>query len=39
MKKQKKLSKEHAPIAKQLLHLFYGNFQVYQMKLEDKAIQ
>ncbi|XP_048194699.1 interferon-induced protein with tetratricopeptide repeats 2 [Perognathus longimembris pacificus] len=36
---QKEFSKELAPVPKQLLHLRYGNFQLYQMKREDKAIQ
>ncbi|XP_011803261.1 PREDICTED: interferon-induced protein with tetratricopeptide repeats 2 [Colobus angolensis palliatus] len=35
---QKEFSKELTPVAKQLLHLRYGNFQLYQMKCEDKAI-
>ncbi|XP_012872561.1 PREDICTED: interferon-induced protein with tetratricopeptide repeats 2 [Dipodomys ordii] len=36
---QKEFSKELGPVSKQLLHLRYGNFQLYQMKREDKAIQ
>ncbi|XP_023402708.2 interferon-induced protein with tetratricopeptide repeats 2 [Loxodonta africana] len=35
---QKEFSKELAPVAKQLLHLRYGSFQLYQMKCEEKAI-
>ncbi|XP_004839022.3 interferon-induced protein with tetratricopeptide repeats 2 [Heterocephalus glaber] len=35
---QKEFSKELAPVAKQALHLRYGNFQLYQMKRADKAI-
>ncbi|XP_058399469.1 interferon-induced protein with tetratricopeptide repeats 2-like [Diceros bicornis minor] len=35
---QKEFSKELTPVAKQVLHLRYGNFQRYQMKCEDKAI-
>ncbi|XP_012620593.1 interferon-induced protein with tetratricopeptide repeats 2 [Microcebus murinus] len=35
---QKEFSKEHSPIEKQVLHLRYGNFQLYQMKCEDMAI-
>lgn len=35
---QKEFSKELPPVAKQALHLGYGNFQLYQMKCEDKAI-
>ncbi|XP_012370388.2 interferon-induced protein with tetratricopeptide repeats 2 [Octodon degus] len=36
---QKEFSQELSPVAKQVLHLQYGNFQLYQMKCEDKAIQ
>ncbi|KAM4851814.1 interferon-induced protein with tetratricopeptide repeats 2-like [Thomomys bottae] len=36
---QKEFSKELGPLSKQLLHLRYGNFQLYQMKHEDKAIK
>lgn len=35
---QKELSKELAPVARQLIHLRYGNFQLFQMKREDRAI-
>ncbi|KAL2769594.1 interferon-induced protein with tetratricopeptide repeats 2, partial [Daubentonia madagascariensis] len=35
---QKEFSKELTPVAKQVLHLRYGNFQLYQMKCEDRAI-
>ncbi|KAB1271150.1 Interferon-induced protein with tetratricopeptide repeats 2 [Camelus dromedarius] len=35
---QKEFSKVLPPVAKQVLHLRYGNFQWYQMKCEDKAI-
>ena len=35
---QKEFSKELTSVAKQVLHLRYGNFQVYQMNCEDKAI-
>ncbi|XP_045424240.1 interferon-induced protein with tetratricopeptide repeats 2 [Lemur catta] len=35
---QKEFSKEHSPVDKQVLHLRYGNFQLYQMKREDMAI-
>uniref|UniRef100_A0A8I3MEJ6 Interferon induced protein with tetratricopeptide repeats 2 n=2 Tax=Canis lupus familiaris TaxID=9615 RepID=A0A8I3MEJ6_CANLF len=35
---QKEFSKELSPGAKQVLHLRYGNFQLYEMKREDKAI-
>ena len=35
---QKEFSKELPPVAKQVLHLRYGNFQLYQRKCEDKAI-
>lgn len=35
---QKELGKELTPSAKQVLHLRYGNFQLYQMKCEDEAI-
>ncbi|XP_008541259.2 interferon-induced protein with tetratricopeptide repeats 2 isoform X1 [Equus przewalskii] len=35
---QKEFSKELTSVAKQVLHLRYGNFQLYQMKCEDKAI-
>ncbi|KFO23291.1 Interferon-induced protein with tetratricopeptide repeats 2 [Fukomys damarensis] len=35
---QKEFSKELTPVAKQVLHLRYGNFQLYQMKCADKAI-
>uniref|UniRef100_A0A8C3W5K2 Interferon induced protein with tetratricopeptide repeats 2 n=1 Tax=Catagonus wagneri TaxID=51154 RepID=A0A8C3W5K2_9CETA len=35
---QKEFSKELSPVAKQVLHLRYGNFQLYHMKREDKAI-
>nr|XP_045011118.1 interferon-induced protein with tetratricopeptide repeats 2 [Jaculus jaculus] len=35
---QKEFSKPLAPAAKQLLHLRYANFQLYQMKCEDEAI-
>ncbi|XP_005385908.1 PREDICTED: interferon-induced protein with tetratricopeptide repeats 2 [Chinchilla lanigera] len=35
---QKEFSQELTPVAKQALHLRYGNFQLYQMKCADKAI-
>ncbi|XP_007538344.2 interferon-induced protein with tetratricopeptide repeats 2-like [Erinaceus europaeus] len=35
---QEQFSKELSPATKQKLHMFYGNFQLYQMKCEDKAI-
>uniref|UniRef100_A0A2K6GKM3 Interferon induced protein with tetratricopeptide repeats 2 n=1 Tax=Propithecus coquereli TaxID=379532 RepID=A0A2K6GKM3_PROCO len=35
---QKEFSKEHSPVEKQVLHLRYGNFQLYQMNCEDMAI-
>ena len=35
---QKEFSKELSPVAKQVLHLRYGNFQLFQRKCEDKAI-
>ncbi|KAK2501357.1 hypothetical protein MC885_020422 [Smutsia gigantea] len=35
---QKEFSRELTPVAKQVLHLRYGNFQLFQMKCEDKAI-
>nr|XP_035935269.1 interferon-induced protein with tetratricopeptide repeats 2-like [Halichoerus grypus] len=35
---QKEFSKALSPGARQVLHLRYGNFQLYQMKSEDKAI-
>ncbi|XP_007942247.1 interferon-induced protein with tetratricopeptide repeats 2 [Orycteropus afer afer] len=35
---QKEFRKELNPVAKQLLHLRYGNFQLYQMHCEEKAI-
>ncbi|XP_051002314.1 interferon-induced protein with tetratricopeptide repeats 2 [Acomys russatus] len=35
---QKEFNTVHAPGAKQLLHLQYGNFQFFQMKCEAKAI-
>ncbi|KAF6317287.1 interferon induced protein with tetratricopeptide repeats 2 [Rhinolophus ferrumequinum] len=35
---QKELSKELSPVDKQVLHLRYGNFQLYQMKCDNKAI-
>lgn len=35
---QKEFSKELPPVAKQVLHLRYGNFQLYNMKCEEKAI-
>ncbi|XP_059251788.1 interferon-induced protein with tetratricopeptide repeats 2-like [Mustela nigripes] len=35
---QKEFSKELSPGARQVLHLRYGNFQLYQLKCEDKAI-
>ncbi|XP_034518299.1 interferon-induced protein with tetratricopeptide repeats 2 isoform X2 [Ailuropoda melanoleuca] len=35
---QKEFSKELSPGARQVLHLRYGNFQLYQLKNEDKAI-
>lgn len=43
MKKQsitfkKNSAKELSPVAKQVLHLRYGNFQLFQRKCEDKAI-
>lgn len=35
---QKEFKKDLSPGLKQLLHLYYGNFQLFQMKCEDKAI-
>ncbi|XP_006880463.1 PREDICTED: interferon-induced protein with tetratricopeptide repeats 2 [Elephantulus edwardii] len=35
---QKEFLKELSPGAKQLLHLRYGNFQLFQMRCEEKAI-
>nr|XP_002718418.2 interferon-induced protein with tetratricopeptide repeats 2 [Oryctolagus cuniculus] len=35
---QKAFSQELTPVSKQVLHLRYGNFQLYQMKCEDRAI-
>ncbi|XP_012413056.1 interferon-induced protein with tetratricopeptide repeats 2 [Trichechus manatus latirostris] len=35
---QKEFSKELNPVLKQRLHLRYGNFQLYQMRCEEKAI-
>ncbi|CAO2585254.1 Interferon-induced protein with tetratricopeptide repeats 2, partial [Lemmus lemmus] len=35
---QKEFKKDLSPSLKQLLHLDYGNFQLFQMKCEDKAI-
>ncbi|XP_030191463.1 interferon-induced protein with tetratricopeptide repeats 2 [Lynx canadensis] len=35
---QKEFCKELSPVAKQVLHLRYGNFQLYQLKSEDRAI-
>ncbi|KAL6061453.1 hypothetical protein STEG23_033220 [Scotinomys teguina] len=35
---QKEFNKELTPSLKQLLHLRYGNFQLFQMRCEDKAI-
>ncbi|XP_057591599.1 interferon-induced protein with tetratricopeptide repeats 2 [Hippopotamus amphibius kiboko] len=35
---QKEFRKELPPLTKQVFHLRYGNFQLYQMKCEDKAI-
>uniref|UniRef100_H0Y0M5 Interferon induced protein with tetratricopeptide repeats 2 n=1 Tax=Otolemur garnettii TaxID=30611 RepID=H0Y0M5_OTOGA len=35
---QKEFSKDLTPVAKQVLHLQYGNFQLFQLRCEDKAI-
>ncbi|XP_055976792.1 interferon-induced protein with tetratricopeptide repeats 2-like [Sorex fumeus] len=35
---QQEFEKELTPLAKQNLHLAYGNFQLYQMNCEEKAI-
>ncbi|XP_012787974.2 interferon-induced protein with tetratricopeptide repeats 2-like [Sorex araneus] len=35
---QQEFSKDLSPLQKQLLHLYYGNFQSFQMKCEEKAI-
>ncbi|XP_055976936.1 interferon-induced protein with tetratricopeptide repeats 2-like [Sorex fumeus] len=35
---QREFEKELPPLAKQNLHLVYGNFQLYQMRCEDDAI-
>lgn len=35
---QKEFKKDLSPGLKQLLHLYYGNFQFFQMKCEEKAI-
>ncbi|XP_077607981.1 interferon-induced protein with tetratricopeptide repeats 2 [Crocuta crocuta] len=35
---QKEFCKELSPVAKQVLHLRYGNFQLYQLKSENRAI-
>ncbi|ELW66687.1 Interferon-induced protein with tetratricopeptide repeats 2 [Tupaia chinensis] len=35
---QKEFSKELTPAEKQMLHLRYGSFQLYEMKCEEKAI-
>ncbi|XP_012787940.2 interferon-induced protein with tetratricopeptide repeats 2-like [Sorex araneus] len=35
---QREFSKDLSPLQKQQLHLYYGNFQSFQMKCEEKAI-
>ncbi|XP_054974651.1 interferon-induced protein with tetratricopeptide repeats 2-like [Sorex araneus] len=35
---QREFSKDLSPLQKQLLHLYYGNFQFFHIKCEEKAI-